>query len=413
MKSYRKRFILITMALVETVLLISFTFLCIILYKMDRQDLKNTMQQALRPADRYDLMRGKPPHEEPTYEKYGTAIKSMNSNIITIFADKEDGSFFILTQDYEVELIVSRAVEEVISFKDSFGLCRNGHVIYYRGEGPDVYQIALVGRWYFLHSFLKKIAFVVVLFLLIAGGLWCVSIWLSRYAVRPMEEAMEREERFVTSISHDLKTPLTVIKMNNMLIARSPQVSGTELIQWTESTGEAVERMQNMIEQMMELSELEQNFIIPLEKGIDVSRIVKTLVKVLEPIAAEKNVAMIYDDVHEQVEARTNADYASRIVAALLDNAIKYEPNGGEIFVSLHAGKRGGTELEIRNKESRIDPEDIDHIFDRFWRADKARSSIGHGLGLPIAKKTAELMGAEITARSGEGGTVFTVVFPN
>ena len=80
--------------------------------------------------------------------------------------------------------------------------------------------------------------------------------------------------------------------------------------------------------------------------------------------------------------------------------------------MSIHSGKKGGAELSIQNRGSHIAPEDLPHIFDRFWRGDKARSTAGHGLGLPIAKKTAELMGAELNVVSGEDGTTFTVVFP-
>ena len=107
------------------------------------------------------------------------------------------------------------------------------------------------------------------------------------------------------------------------------------------------------------------------------------------------------------------SDHASveKIMSGLIENALKYEPDGGRVEVEL-SKVRKKARFTVRNLGSLIDEEDLPHIFERFYRGDKARSEKGHGLGLPILKRTAELAGAELTVTSSkESGTVFTAVF--
>ena len=96
----------------------------------------------------------------------------------------------------------------------------------------------------------------------------------------------------------------------------------------------------------------------------------------------------------------------------LVDNALKYEPEGGKVKISLTAMKKKAV-LTVSNTGSFISPDDLPHIFERFYRGDKSRGEKGgHGLGLPIIKKMTELIGADISATSDkEKGTVFTVTF--
>ena len=417
MTAYRKRFIILTMLLVSGVMTIVCILQGIALYRGRIVDLRITLEEVTKPvgrrerhdappeadSERPDLPPGigETPDEENKEEHH-------NGGIATAFVDKENGEISVLTEGEEEP--VRALIPGILAQPEAFG--RIGEYFYFYSEARDDYKIAVADKDYFYKPFAIKLAIVIGIYLVAHGALFCVSIWLSKYAAKPMEEAMEREKRFTTNISHDLKTPLTVIKMNNTLIARSPRVAGTELVQWTESTEEAVKRMQQMIEQMMELNELDHNYAIVVEDGVDLSQIVRELVKAMEPVAANRHVSLLSTEIQVGVLVRANSDYTSRIVAVLLDNAVKYEPEGGEVTVSLHSETKGGAELMVCNRDSRIRPEDMQHIFDRFWRGEKSRTSSGHGLGLPIAKKTAELMGAEITARSGEGGTVFTVVFP-
>ena len=106
-------------------------------------------------------------------------------------------------------------------------------------------------------------------------------------------------------------------------------------------------------------------------------------------------------------------DYLQRICSSLTENAIKYEPDGGSVELELTAVKTKAV-LRVRNAGGLIAPEDLPHVFERFYRGDKARSSqSGHGLGLPIIRQMTENLDGEISAESSEeNGTVFTVTLP-
>ena len=96
-----------------------------------------------------------------------------------------------------------------------------------------------------------------------------------------------------------------------------------------------------------------------------------------------------------------------------MENAIKYEPRGGQVLVTLTRSRRHAI-LEVRNRSTRISQEDLPHVFDRFYRSDKSRQSEtgGHGLGLAITKEMVTKLGGTVQAGSGEDGTTFSVKLP-
>ena len=127
-------------------------------------------------------------------------------------------------------------------------------------------------------------------------------------------------------------------------------------------------------------------------------------------MAYEKNVEL-KTDIAEDIIRWCNAHYAQRIAAELIENALKYEPAGGEVFVCLKAEKHKAV-FTVQNKNSHVAAEDLPHVFDRFYRIDKSRSTTqGYGLGLAITKEMVEKLNGKITAQSTAEGTVFTVYF--
>ena len=130
----------------------------------------------------------------------------------------------------------------------------------------------------------------------------------------------------------------------------------------------------------------------------------------LESVAYEKNITL-ETEIPEQIMLRANEKYLQRVAASLMENAIKYEPSGGRVWIQLKATKRK-VRLEVRNQGSVIPEEDLPHIFERFYRCDKNRhgGTGGHGLGLSITKQMVERLDGSISVESGSG-TVFIVEF--
>lgn len=243
---------------------------------------------------------------------------------------------------------------------------------------------------------------------------WAISRKLSAIAARPMEEAIRREKQFVADASHDLKTPLSVILANNAILMENPDAPAGTLARWLDSTQLAAKRMQQLIGEMLTLAEAERQETPLTLEPIDLADIAMKAALELESVAFEKNVTL-GTDLPEKCVIRGNADYLLRIVTSLLENALKYEPAGGQVILALTQSKRK-TVLSVRNPGSRIPEEDLPHVFDRFYRSDKSRTNSqgSFGLGLAITKEMAQRPGGSVTAASSEAeGTTFRVLFPH
>ena len=120
-----------------------------------------------------------------------------------------------------------------------------------------------------------------------------ISIQLSHIASKPLEEAMEREKQFVADISHDLKTPLSVILANNSILMENKDATVGSVYRWIDSSQMAAKRMQQLITQMLKLADVErQNITVPLEE-VDVSNIAMKASLQLESLAYEKSVTLL------------------------------------------------------------------------------------------------------------------------
>ncbi|MBR5382173.1 MAG: hypothetical protein IK136_06080, partial [Oscillospiraceae bacterium] len=310
------------------------------------------------------------------------------------------------------EETLSAVLKEVAARGEGSGTLSSYGILYYRSGARAPYRIALASTSSIGRSMAQLAG---ILALIWIGTMLCfffVSVLLSKRAVRPMEEAMRREKQFIADASHDLKTPLSVILANNDILLESPRSTVDEQRRWIDSTGSAAKNMQRLIAEMLTLSDAEREDTPLMLDTTDVSALVMKAALQMESVAYDKGVSL-ETDVQSGVSLRTNADYFTRITASLIENAIKYEPSGGEVCVSL-AEEHRQIRLSVTNRGSAIAPEDLPHVFERFYRGDKSRGTAGgHGLGLAITKQMTERLGGSVAAGSAAGaGTVFTAVFP-
>lgn len=239
-----------------------------------------------------------------------------------------------------------------------------------------------------------------------------ISIQLSHIASKPLEEAMEREKQFVADISHDLKTPLSVILANNSILMENQDATVGSVYRWIDSSQIAAKRMQQLITQMLKLADVERkNITIPLEE-VDVSNIAMKSSLQLESLAYEKSVTLDTELIQSCV-IQTNEDYLTQIISSLLENALKYEPKTGKVLLKLAQDKHK-TCICVQNFGTTIDQEDLPHVFDRFYRSDKSRTNEteSFGLGLAITREMVNKIHGEISVTSNpQEGTIFTVTF--
>jgi len=223
-----------------------------------------------------------------------------------------------------------------------------------------------------------------------------------------LEHALAVQRRFVADASHELRTPLTIIRANADVLGWTDAGDPLERAQaLADLTGET-ERMGRLVDDLLTLARADAGQVLTprptpaLPALEDAYRRARTL-------AIEQEVALERVD---DATVRADPDALGQLLLILVENALKYTPAGGRVALAL---RLDGAEarLSVADTGPGIDPADLPHIFDRFYRAEAARATSGSGLGLAIARWLAEQQGGRIDVASTSGqGSVFTVVLP-
>lgn len=416
MTEYRKRFVQFNMLLIGLVLTVMVCLVAVYMYRDYYSGLKTTMEQVVAPLNAFPNA----PKSEKPFKKPGDqgssrqpGQDSQGKDILTIFYTPGTEDIHLLSpNDYFDESALPELLKAVTSQSAQFGTLYSSHVIYYCTGNSSLYRVALASTDYITHSMLHLGLVLLAIWVGAMGCFLLVSIQLSKVAARPMEEAIGREKQFVADASHDLKTPLSVILANNSILRENPEARVGSLSRWTDSTQQAAKRMQQLIGEMLTLADVERPEA-PLElTQVDIASVVMKAALELESVAYEQGVALD-TELPDSLLGRSSENYLQRIAASLMENAIKYEPRGGQVLVTLTRSRRHAI-LEVRNRSTCISQEDLPHVFDRFYRSDKSRQSKtgGHGLGLAITKEMVTKLGGTVQAGSGEDGTAFTVKLP-
>ncbi|MCQ3938176.1 MAG: two-component sensor histidine kinase [Chloroflexi bacterium] len=227
-----------------------------------------------------------------------------------------------------------------------------------------------------------------------------------------LQDSFERERRFTSDAAHELRTPLTVLK-GQIEVALNRVRSPAEYENKLRELLAQVERLIRLSNALLFLSRSDQNRVDLKPADVDLTGLLGVLLEQFQPLADEKSLR-ISAQVADGLSVRGDHDLLIRLFMNLLENAVRYTPADGEVQVS--AGKEaGGVRVEVYNSGAGISSEHLPHLFERFYRADKARSSQsgGSGLGLAIAHEIVRLHGGEITAHSEPGrGAAFTIFLP-
>lgn len=230
-------------------------------------------------------------------------------------------------------------------------------------------------------------------------------IVLSRFAVKPIVEGYEKQKRFITDASHEIKTPLAVIRASNEVL--EIEHGGDE---WTESINEQVTRLSELTERLVFLARMDEG-PATLEMGeVRLSDVVEAAVELYRPVAESRG-KRLSADIAPDAMCRGDRVALSQLMELLLDNATRYASYGSVIDVRL--SQRGRQrEIEVSNACEVMPEGDLERLFERFYREDTSRSSQtgGSGVGLSVARAIAEAHGGTVRASRHGGDTiVFTV----
>lgn len=244
-----------------------------------------------------------------------------------------------------------------------------------------------------------------------------VIIWaghyLARHALVPIKASWNKQQQFVTDASHELRTPIAVIKTNTELLFHHPEHTIEEESVRIAGILKESTRMGKLVATLLTLArsdsnQIEMNFhIVPLPD------LLHDIIQQIQPIADMKEID-IASEIDPQIEIKGDRERLHQLFVILLDNAVKYTPAKGQIKITSHINK-GTVHISVQNTGLGISKEDIPFIFERFYRGDKVRSRDdgGSGLGLAIAKWIIEQHGGKIRVDSGKvEGTQFHLQLP-
>lgn len=238
-----------------------------------------------------------------------------------------------------------------------------------------------------------------------------ISVFLARWAVKPVELAWQQQKQFVADASHELKTPLTVI-MTDAELLHAPDCPDEDREPLSKGILTMTSQMRGLVENLLDLARIDNGTVKEDFNIVFFSDIVLDAVMMFEPLFFENKLYLQYD-IEPNICINGISSHLKQIVSILLDNAEKYSLQGGKISVKLVQSAHKHVLLEVSNQGESISKDDLKNIFKRFYRMDKARvMNHSYGLGLSIALSIAQEHHGKIWAESKDGYNSFYVELP-
>ncbi len=442
LKKLRIKFVAIVMASVAVVLAIVFSGICIAEYQRSMSNVQEALNGSLDQASeglfgRRDFIMfdgefsmesfggqlpdssfGNAPNEQVREQFSGPRIGGRADERrylvpVGVYAIDGAGTMTVVS-GYTTALIDDDVVESVASIviasQEESGTIANYSLVYQKRTLEDMTYVAFADASY-TASWQSLALTLVIAAIIVLAVFFVIALLLSKWALRPVEEAWTAQRQFVADASHELKTPLTVVLANTSILLKHPDQSIASQSQWIESTQVEAESMQGLVNEMLELAQVESRANVHHE-ALDFSELVDIETLQFESVAFERG-CRFEESIAQGINVNGDEQRLRKMASTLIENALKYVDDNGVVEVKL-ASSGGSAVLSIRNTGSTISPEDLPHIFDRFYRTDKARTSGegGFGLGLAIAREIAREHEGDITCESNASGTTFTVTLP-
>ncbi len=405
-KKLRKRFVRLSMVLISVVLVVFYMFTMLVVFLRETENVQETLKN----------------YSSESYYSQDFDLGVLDEKVNKFAIDS--GSICVVSVDslghirvldiasgHIADDLLQTIVEHITEGKVEFGILLNYNLFYYKTTVPSGYRIAFAdSSRYTLYLrdmfYADGIIFLIALFVLLF-----IVRQLAKIFIKPVQKAWEQQQNFIADASHELKTPLTVILTNCDILQTHPDSTVQDQMKWIESTNEEAIHMKEMVNKMLFLAKSENTKPGKITTYINVSELATKVILQFDPVAYEAGVTL-NSEIEEDVVIKADSTAVNQIIHILVDNAVKYAGFGGLVTLRLHRFKNS-VYLSTNNTGEPIPAEDLPHLFERFYRSDKARTAgSGYGLGLSICKSLAEQQKAVINVKSDrENGTEFTVVF--
>lgn len=396
LKKLRRKFIVINMTIVAAMLVVIFG----LVYhftgsNLERQSMemvqslaKSTLQPALQGEDSPVTL----PHFTLQFDLRGV----VKANGVTSY-------------DLNDEVFIQKMLEAAYSSDQPSGIVEEYDLLYYRTSLMGTQCVAFVdisSQRAALVGLVQASVMIGCLSLLLFGF---ISFWLAKWAIKPVEQAWQQQKQFVSDASHELKTPLTVI-MSNAELLQNQDCDAESREQFTGSILTMSHQMRKLVEGLLELARADNGQVRKAFAQVHMSQLVEACVLPFEPLFYERGM-LLQSQVEQGIFLIGSSQYLQQVTDILLDNALKYADPG---IVSIGLRRQGrNCLLTVDNPGQPIPKEELEKIFERFYRADQARSRTGSfGLGLSIARQVVQEHGGKIWAESNPTGNRFCVQLP-
>lgn len=238
------------------------------------------------------------------------------------------------------------------------------------------------------------------------------SLSITQRALRPIRKVWDRQVEFTADASHELRTPLSVIQLNLEAATDDPAETIEDNKQWFDNIKAEIDRMAKLVNDLLTLSRSDSGVQTVVKQDFSLDIVLNKVVGIMQPYARSKNI-QLESDIEAGLVMSGDQELICRLAVILLDNAIKYTPAAGRVQITAHANGRQLL-IKVTDTGMGIGVENIQQIFNRFYREDKSRSGDvdGSGLGLSLAKWIVSAHGGTISVSSKvTKGSEFTVSF--
>lgn len=327
---------------------------------------------------------------------YSTSVVLKNKNIMVLsnsLKDTTDKDILNMTKGLQKS---GKRFGSIDNYIYLVRILKSGNTVYIFVNNKEALQNS---KQFFIVS--------IFIYLLSMIAFTIISYYLSRWMIKPSEKAIKNQKIFVTNISHDLKTPITIIRANADLIEN--EVKNKKSIKYIK---QETEKLNHLVNEMLTLTRIDNTISKEDFKNFNFGDSLFDVVLPFESIAYEKGIKFNIN-IDEGTNFFGNETHIQKLAEILIDNAMSYTAKGGIVDVDAYKNSKGIT-LSVTNTGEPISDEKKEEIFDRFYRESKSRESTGnhYGLGLSIANTIVKKHNGKITVESKNGKNTFTVTLP-
>ena len=310
---------------------------------------------------------------------------------------------------------IQDAVDKVVGSKNDFGKINisTNPYSYLKSNTPFGAKIAFMERSQYDNMLFQLLKTFIIIGFLSLIVLLLISIYLTNKSIIPIKETFEKQKQFIADASHELKTPLAIIKTNTSLILSQPDDTIKNQSKWINYINSQTDRMSILINEMLSLAKMDtaENQLPLSHKNL--SKIVESMLLMFDAIIYENNINL-ETNISKDLFVNGDKESLKKLFSIIMDNAIKHTNKQGTITVSLFTYKNK-IKMIIRNTGEGIASENLERVFERFYRVDNSRDreTGGYGLGLSIASSIVKQHNGKIYAKSKVGEfTSFIVELP-